>query len=373
MVGRVAVIGAGGIGKHHAKWWALEGAEVCALAGTSTSSVAATRQELADLFGFEGRGYVDVAEMLAEEKPDFVDVCSPGPCHAAHVRMALDAGCHVLCEKPFVYARGRSAAELMEEAGALVALAGARGLDLGVCTQYSVAAPLFRRLWEEHQPSMSIIEYHGRLEAPAKGRGADPERIWLDLSPHLLAVILALFPDARLDWKTLETDFDGYSAEARFTLDCPAQSPPTRHCEERVPERRGNLACTKPLAGGDCRGRGASLATTRSAALTTPGRGLELGTGNRCVRCRLRTRNRTEAPANIRQIRLNGYLFDIQGGNDTSGVYCARIVTPDGEVEEADMMRLTIRDSLARKPAVVGAAILRNLEWMLRILKQGIA
>ena len=315
MVGRVAVIGASGIGKHHAKWWALEGAEVCAFAGTSTPSVAATRQELVDLFGFEGRGYADAAEMLAEEKPDFVDVCSPGPCHAAHVRMALDAGCHVLCEKPFVYARGRSAAELMEEAGALVALAGERGLDLGVCTQYSVAAPLFRRLWEEHQPSMFLIEYDGRLEAPAKGRAADPERIWVDLSPHLLGVILALFPDARLDWETLETDFDGYSAEARF----------------------------------------------------------DVASGGGRVRCQVRTKNRAEPPANVRQIRLNGYLFEIQGGNDTEGVYCARIVTPDGEVEESDMMRLIIRDSLSRKPAVVGEAILRNLEWMLRILKQGIA
>ena len=31
MAARVAVVGASGIGKHHAKWWALEGADVAGL------------------------------------------------------------------------------------------------------------------------------------------------------------------------------------------------------------------------------------------------------------------------------------------------------------------------------------------------------
>ena len=33
---KVAVIGAKGIGRHHAKWWHTEGVEVCAFAGTSS-------------------------------------------------------------------------------------------------------------------------------------------------------------------------------------------------------------------------------------------------------------------------------------------------------------------------------------------------
>lgn len=47
-------------------------------------------------------------ETLLEEEPDldFVVVATPGHTHTAITRQALEAGCHVLCEKPFTYERG---------------------------------------------------------------------------------------------------------------------------------------------------------------------------------------------------------------------------------------------------------------------------
>lgn len=38
--------------------------------------------------------------MLQEVKPDVVSVCSPNRFHFEHVMAALEAGCHVMCEKP---------------------------------------------------------------------------------------------------------------------------------------------------------------------------------------------------------------------------------------------------------------------------------
>ncbi|MCC6486037.1 MAG: hypothetical protein IT364_00925, partial [Candidatus Hydrogenedentes bacterium] len=72
---RVAVLGASGIGKHHAKWWALEGAHVCAIAGSSEASVCKTAAGLQELFGFCGRGYGSVEALLERERPNIVDVC----------------------------------------------------------------------------------------------------------------------------------------------------------------------------------------------------------------------------------------------------------------------------------------------------------
>jgi predicted dehydrogenase len=40
--------------------------------------------------------------MLEAVKPDVVSVCSPNRFHFEHVMAALEAGCHVMCEKPLL-------------------------------------------------------------------------------------------------------------------------------------------------------------------------------------------------------------------------------------------------------------------------------
>jgi len=44
--------------------------------------------------------YTDYREMFAQEKPDFVSVCTPNVFHAEHAIAALQAGAHLLLEKP---------------------------------------------------------------------------------------------------------------------------------------------------------------------------------------------------------------------------------------------------------------------------------
>ncbi|QPS71637.1 Gfo/Idh/MocA family protein [Lactococcus garvieae] len=46
------------------------------------------------------KAYSDMKEMLTIEKPDIVSVCTPNRFHYENVMMALEAGCHVFCEKP---------------------------------------------------------------------------------------------------------------------------------------------------------------------------------------------------------------------------------------------------------------------------------
>ncbi|MCC6145332.1 MAG: Gfo/Idh/MocA family oxidoreductase, partial [Candidatus Hydrogenedentes bacterium] len=186
---RVAIIGARGVGRHHARWWTLEGANVCAIAGTTIHNVDKARRALEDDIGFEGRGYVDINAMLVREVPDVVDVCSPPDCHARHVRMALEAGCSVLCEKPFVYDETWPHEDLLAEAWELVDLAAAYNRQLAVCTQYAAGARMIADLWERFRKNEPITRYLARLETPAKGRAADPQRIWVDLAPHLFSAL----------------------------------------------------------------------------------------------------------------------------------------------------------------------------------------
>jgi len=58
------------------------------------------RRQLAMRLLKNARIYDDLGLMLDGEAPDFVDIASPPAFHAGTIRAALDAGAHVLCEKP---------------------------------------------------------------------------------------------------------------------------------------------------------------------------------------------------------------------------------------------------------------------------------
>ena len=307
---RVAIVGASGIGKHHGNWWTTEGAEVCAFAGRSAESVAKTQETLAQFFGFAGRGYTNVEAMIAQERPDVVDVCSPAACHFEHARTALEAGCHVLCEKPFVYDPDAEREAILAKARALVDLAARKSLRLCVCTQYSEVSAVFARIWKKARGDESVHHYHGHLESPAKNRAPNPERIWLDLSPHLLSVLLRLAPDAEADWDTLRTRFNEYEACADFSMRRPS---------------------------GDT------------------------------IDCAIVTRNALRPPLNVRHFKYNGFPFAVEGEKGPDGIYCACIETPEGRFVEPDMMRVLIRDFMAGRVTITPAESLANLDMMLRI------
>ena len=56
---------------------------------------------LADKFGVQ-KVYTDLDAMCADPDIDFIYIASPNSLHFAHAKKALNAGKHVLCEKPFV-------------------------------------------------------------------------------------------------------------------------------------------------------------------------------------------------------------------------------------------------------------------------------
>ncbi len=44
--------------------------------------------------------YNSLETLLKESKPDIVNICTPNGLHEEQTRLALEAGCHVICEKP---------------------------------------------------------------------------------------------------------------------------------------------------------------------------------------------------------------------------------------------------------------------------------
>lgn len=97
---KIAMIGAGNIANAHINAYKdVENAEVYALCDINESRL----NETGDLFGIERR-YTDVDTMLRElPELDAADVCVWNCSHAECSIKALNAGLHVLCEKPMAY------------------------------------------------------------------------------------------------------------------------------------------------------------------------------------------------------------------------------------------------------------------------------
>ena len=99
-------------------------------------AAAAPRQEGRDAFEgrFGGRAYADIAEMCADPAVEAVYIATPHQMHAEHVRIAAQAGKHVLVDKPLAVS--------MEDADTMVAAAHAAGVHLIVGPSHSFDPPV---------------------------------------------------------------------------------------------------------------------------------------------------------------------------------------------------------------------------------------
>jgi len=107
---RIGLVGAGNIAKTHlSAYTKVENAEIVAICDINPEILAAT----ATKYGIK-KTYSSLTEMLQNEELDAADVCVWNCNHAACTIEALNAGLHVLCEKPM--ATNAAEAELMIEA-----------------------------------------------------------------------------------------------------------------------------------------------------------------------------------------------------------------------------------------------------------------
>ena len=95
---RIGIIGTGAIGKFHLDAYRRAASDVAEVV-----AVCDIDEPKAKRFAEENgvpTYYKDCREMLAEEKLDAVSVCTWNSAHRDCTVAALEAGAHVLCEKP---------------------------------------------------------------------------------------------------------------------------------------------------------------------------------------------------------------------------------------------------------------------------------
>jgi predicted dehydrogenase len=115
---KVGVVGGGQIAAIHIPYIrSISGTEIVGL--TDSNEVRA--RETAARFGIN-KAYRTLGELLETNRPDVVHILTPPQTHAALAIQAMEAGCHVLVEKPM--------AVNLEEAEAMEAAAGRHGVKL---------------------------------------------------------------------------------------------------------------------------------------------------------------------------------------------------------------------------------------------------
>jgi predicted dehydrogenase len=130
---RMGMVGGGRgafIGGVHRIAAALDG-QIELVCGAFSSSAEKSKQSAADFFIDPARAYGSFEEMILTEKSlpesvrmDFVAVVTPNHLHYAPVKMALENGFHVVCDKPlcFTMQEARELQQLVAETGLIFAL-----------------------------------------------------------------------------------------------------------------------------------------------------------------------------------------------------------------------------------------------------------
>ena len=175
-----------GLGPFVARDLLAAGAEIPGFVVTSPESRDAVARAWADDLGIQPRGHLQLDSLLSRERLDALAILSPAETHERILSAALEAGLHVLCEKPLVWGRP----ELGRIAERIANQFDARGLLLWENCQWPYTLPAFEQLHPGAllQPPQKLVV---RLQPASTGA-----QMLGDAAPHALSLIQALLPGA---------------------------------------------------------------------------------------------------------------------------------------------------------------------------------
>jgi predicted dehydrogenase len=210
---RAAVVGVGYLGRFHAQKYAqAAGCELVAVVDARADIGAAVGAEL------QTRSLTDHRDLLGGV--DAVSVVTPTPAHFAIARDFLDAGTHVLVEKPIT--------ETPAQARELIALAARaqRILQVGHLERFNAAILAA----EPYLKSPNFVECH-RM-APYRERGTDVNVV-LDLMIHDIDIVQTIVgaPITTIDavgTPVFSDEIDIANARIRFANGCVANATASR-------------------------------------------------------------------------------------------------------------------------------------------------
>lgn len=181
---RLAILGASGFGKFHAREFRDAGCDVCAILGSSEESSKKTSEKLWADYGIAANSYYELEKLIGAEHLDAVSICTPPKLHEKQIRTCLEAELHVMCEKPLLLSKERSNYKIAKR---LLELADKKKRILTVNTQWP---SIIRYLGDFGE---KIEKFSMTMEPGLRGGG-----LITDMIPHMNSMVIRLMPDRRI-------------------------------------------------------------------------------------------------------------------------------------------------------------------------------
>ena len=233
---RVAIIGAGLMGRWHAHAANRLGAQVKAIVDSDPAASHSLAKQYPGAVS-----YTSVTQLLKNTDIDALHVCTPPATHQAFVSEAIDSRVHVLVEKPVTPAAA--------ETKGLLQQANERGIVLCPVHQFA-----FQRGVDDAIEALASLGDVMRVSFRTHSAGAEgktPEvadEVVADILPHPLSVLQKLFPGCLVsasEWQSLRICAGELQLSARIgtfglNVDISMHARPTR-CEMDIACERGRV------------------------------------------------------------------------------------------------------------------------------------
>jgi len=211
MTFNVAIVGPGrskqGTGPFIARTFKQLGCNVQAVVSSSHDSATQAADTLKQDYAIECCAYSSLDEVLTQHEIDIVAISSPANTHYQYLKTALQASCHVFCEKPLWWTDEKNVSDneihnITQQATELASLCHAKKVLLQLNTQWPYTLASYYQLYPQIK-SQQTIESFSMWLAPQSNGGA----MVVDTVSHLLSMLYTLVGAGKIS--NIETNYSG--------------------------------------------------------------------------------------------------------------------------------------------------------------------
>ncbi len=203
MTFNVALVGPGrskqGTGPFIAKIFEQLGCNIQAVVSSSLDSATKAAELLKTEYEIDCKAYESLEELLKNNSIDIVAISSPVDSHHQHLAIAVDAKCHVFCEKPLWWPSSKILTEndvrtVSNETTQLVKQCETNKVLLQLNTQWPYTLPTYYELYPQLKNEHVIESFSMWLSPQSQG-----STMIIDALPHLLSMLYSLLGSGKIN------------------------------------------------------------------------------------------------------------------------------------------------------------------------------